>query len=165
MKSEGAHVELAFRFSDFSCKENFTALGMESPYDLILGVPLLVKHRPWIDWRTRTVTSSTQDAGKDMLLREANITDAVFDAVKGVLTVRDTSPRTNQLDESGVVNSEMTVSQESQEPAQSQGPGAVVRDTLTTRATVPDSKSRNVVVRRVKRTRRIVRRPKALRKA
>ena len=99
-----------------------------------------------------------------MLLREANVTDGVSNTVKGVLTVLHTSPRSNQLDESGVVNSEMTVSQVLQEPAQSQGPGVVVRDTLTTRATVPDSKSRNVVVRRVKRTRRILRRPKALRK-
>ena len=72
-----------------------------------------------------------------MFLREANVTDAVFNAVKGMLTVSHTSPRTNQLDESGIVNSELTVSQLSQEPAQSQGPGAVGRDTLATTATIP----------------------------
>ena len=44
VKSEGVHVELAFSFSDFSCKENFTVLGKESPYELILGMPWLVKH-------------------------------------------------------------------------------------------------------------------------
>ena len=41
VKAEGVQVELAFSFSDFSCKEKFTALGMESPYDLILGMPWL----------------------------------------------------------------------------------------------------------------------------
>ena len=44
VKSEGVHVELASSFSDFSCREKFTVLGMESLYDLILGMPWLVKH-------------------------------------------------------------------------------------------------------------------------
>ena len=52
VKSEGVHVELACSFSDFSCKEKFTVLGMESPYDLILGMPWLVNHQSWIDCRT-----------------------------------------------------------------------------------------------------------------
>ena len=46
VKSEGVHVELAFSFSDFSCKENFTVLGIESPYNLILGMHCMVKHQP-----------------------------------------------------------------------------------------------------------------------
>ena len=91
-----------------------------------------------------------------MLLRNANATDAAFNAVKGALSVSHTSPRTNQLDRSGIVNIELTVSQVSQEPAQSQGPGAVVRDTLATTATIPNSKSKNVVVRRVTLTKRII---------
>ena len=111
-------------------------LGIESSYDLILVMPWLVKHQPWIDWRTRTVASSTQGNGKVVLLREANVADAEFNAVKGALIVSHTSPRSNQLDESRIVNSELTVSQVSQEPAQSQGPGAVVRDTLATTATI-----------------------------
>ena len=52
VKSDGVHVELAFSFSDFSCKAKFTVLGMESPYDLILGMPWLVNHQSWIDCRT-----------------------------------------------------------------------------------------------------------------
>ena len=156
VKPEVVYVELAFSFSDFSCKENFTVLGMESPYDLILGMPWLVKHQPWIDWRTCTVARSKQDTVKDVLLREANVTDAVFNALKDALTVSHTSPKTNQLDESGVVNSELNVSQVSLEPAKSQGTGAIVRDTLATTAKIPNFKSRNVVVRRVTRTRRIV---------
>ena len=66
VKSEGVQVELSFSFNDFSCNEKLTVLGMNSPYDLILGIPWLAKHQPWIDWRTRTVASSTQDTGKDV---------------------------------------------------------------------------------------------------
>ena len=68
VKSEGVQVELAFSFSEFTCKEKFIVLGMESPYDLILGMPWLAKHQPWIGWRTCTVASSTQDNGNDVLL-------------------------------------------------------------------------------------------------
>ena len=89
-------------------------------------------------------------------MREAKVTDSVFYAVKGALTLSHTSPSTNKIDESGIVNSELTVSQVSQEPAQIQGPGAVVRDTLATTATVLNFKSRNVVVQRVTRTRRVM---------
>ena len=66
-------------------------LGMESPYDLILGMPWLAKYQPWIDWRTRTVANSTQDTGKDVLLREAYATDVVTDPVDSALTGCQTS--------------------------------------------------------------------------
>ena len=46
VKLDGVHVELAFSFSEFSCKDNFTVLGMESPYDLILGMSWSIKHQP-----------------------------------------------------------------------------------------------------------------------
>ena len=64
---------------------------MESPYDLILGMPWLAKYQPWIDWRTRTVANSTQDTGKDVLLREAYATDVVTDTVDSALTKCPTS--------------------------------------------------------------------------
>ena len=59
---------------------------MESPYDLVLGMLWLAKYQPWIDWCTRTVASSTQDAGKDVLLREAYATDVVTNTVESALT-------------------------------------------------------------------------------
>ena len=76
--------------------------------------------------------------------------------VKIALTFLSHFTKENQLDESGVVNSELSVSQVYQELAQSRWPGAVLRDTLATTAMIPNSKSRNIVVRRVTRTRRIV---------
>ena len=75
---------------------------------------------------------------------------------QGCLTFIHTSPTTTQLYDSSVVKSELTASRASQVPAESQGPGAVVRDTLATSATILNSKSRNVVVTSVKRTRKIV---------
>ena len=86
-------------------------LGMESPYDLILGMPWLAKHQPWIDWRTRTVASSTQDTGKDVLLREAYVADAVSNTVEGAMTVCQSAPGTTQLERSGVVGSALAESQ------------------------------------------------------
>ena len=59
VRSEGVLVELSFRFCDFVCKEMFVVLEMGSRYDLILGMPWLAKHQPWIDWRARTIGSSS----------------------------------------------------------------------------------------------------------
>lgn len=59
VKSERVQVELAFRFSDFSCKEKFTVLGTEGPYDLILGMPWLLKHQTWVDWRTQACSCAS----------------------------------------------------------------------------------------------------------
>ena len=58
----------------------------KSPYDLTLGMP-------WFE--NTTVDSSTQDIGKDAFFWEANLTDDVFNTVKGALTVSHTSPRIN----------------------------------------------------------------------
>ena len=99
-----------------------------------------------------------------MLLRDANVTDDRFNAFKGALTASHTSPSTNQLDESGIVNSELTVIQVSQEPAQIQGPGTVVRNTSARTATITNSKSRDVVVGHVRRTRRIIKTIKGMSK-
>ena len=52
-----------------------------------------------------------------MLLREANVNDAFVKIVNGEFKFSHTSTTTNHPDEFNVVNSEMTVSQASQEPA------------------------------------------------
>ncbi|KAF1323160.1 Pol protein, partial [Globisporangium splendens] len=68
--TEGVRVELSFRFCDFVCKETFVVLAMGSKYDLILGMPWLAKHQPWIDWRARTIGSSTPSSSEERRLRE-----------------------------------------------------------------------------------------------
>uniref|UniRef100_A0AAV1TEI0 Uncharacterized protein n=1 Tax=Peronospora matthiolae TaxID=2874970 RepID=A0AAV1TEI0_9STRA len=139
-------------------------------------MPWLATHQPWIDWRTRTVANSTQDTGKDVLLREANVTDAVSNTVEGALKVCQTSPSTTQLVEPGVVDEAMTgshaskgpaqsrepvavdggltESQAPQEPAQSLEPGAVGRSVLAIATTTPAFRAK-VVVTRTTSTRRI----------
>lgn len=87
----------------------------------------------------------------DVLLREANVADAVSSTVGRALIVKHTTTRPNQLEETrrvpgtmtrchalhspsqsqepGAVKGELTISQSSQEPAQRQMSGAVGRDT------------------------------------
>ncbi|KAG2924048.1 hypothetical protein PC117_g15529 [Phytophthora cactorum] len=47
-------MELAIKFEDFDSSEQFTVLEMDK-YDLILGMPWLEKHEPWIDWRGKVI--------------------------------------------------------------------------------------------------------------
>ncbi|KAF1334476.1 Pol protein, partial [Globisporangium splendens] len=83
--TEGVQVELSFSFCDFVCKETFVVLAMGSKYDLILGTPWLAKHQPWIDWRARTIGSSTPSSDGERRLRENfHAMDASFEhAVAG----------------------------------------------------------------------------------
>ena len=55
----------------------------------------------------------------DVLLQEANVTDAVSKTVKSAFAFIHVSSRTNQIDESIEVNSELTLSQVSQKLSQS----------------------------------------------
>ncbi|KAG3085359.1 hypothetical protein PI125_g19246 [Phytophthora idaei] len=51
------HMDLAVKFEDFDSSEQFTVLEMDK-YDLILGMPWLEKHEPWIDWRGKAIGAS-----------------------------------------------------------------------------------------------------------
>ncbi|GMF14080.1 unnamed protein product [Phytophthora lilii] len=51
------HMDLAVKFKDFDGTEQFIVLKMDK-YDLILGMPWLEKHEPWIDWRGKTIGAS-----------------------------------------------------------------------------------------------------------
>ncbi|POM69020.1 Gag protein [Phytophthora palmivora] len=44
----GVRMDLAVKFDDFYSTESFLVLDMDK-YDLILGMPWLEKHEPWID--------------------------------------------------------------------------------------------------------------------
>ncbi|KAG3066693.1 hypothetical protein PC122_g17669 [Phytophthora cactorum] len=50
-------MDLAVKFEDFDSSEQFTVLEMDK-YDLILGMPWLEKHEPWIDWRGKAIGAS-----------------------------------------------------------------------------------------------------------
>ncbi|GMF33754.1 unnamed protein product [Phytophthora fragariaefolia] len=51
-------IPLNVKFDDFDSVEPFIVLDMDDRYDLILGMPWLAKHEPWIDWRSRTIGPS-----------------------------------------------------------------------------------------------------------
>lgn len=51
-------LPLVIKFDEFDSEEPFIVLDMDDRYDLILGIHWLIKHEPWIDWRSRTVGAS-----------------------------------------------------------------------------------------------------------
>ncbi|GMF57355.1 unnamed protein product [Phytophthora fragariaefolia] len=51
-------IPLKVRFDDFDSVEPFIVLDMDDRYDVILGMPWLAKHEPWIYWRSRTIGAS-----------------------------------------------------------------------------------------------------------
>ncbi|POM62239.1 Gag protein [Phytophthora palmivora] len=53
----GVRMDLAVKFEDFDSTESFLVLDMDK-YDLILGMPWLEKHEPWIDWRSKAIGDS-----------------------------------------------------------------------------------------------------------
>ncbi|GMF49771.1 unnamed protein product [Phytophthora fragariaefolia] len=50
-------MDLSVKFEDFDSTERFIVLEMDK-YDLILGMPWLEKHEPWIDWRGKAIGAS-----------------------------------------------------------------------------------------------------------
>ncbi|POM77854.1 LOW QUALITY PROTEIN: Gag protein, partial [Phytophthora palmivora] len=53
----GVRMDLAVKLEDFDSTELFLVLDMNK-YDLILGMPWLEKHEPWIDWRGNAIGAS-----------------------------------------------------------------------------------------------------------
>ncbi|POM66727.1 Gag protein [Phytophthora palmivora] len=53
----GVRMDLAVKFEDFDSTESFLVQDMDK-YDLILGMPWLEKHEPWIDWRGKAIGAS-----------------------------------------------------------------------------------------------------------
>ncbi|POM79461.1 Gag protein [Phytophthora palmivora] len=54
-------------FEDFDSTESFLVLDMDK-YDLILGMPWLEKHEPWIDWRGKAIGASRPAASDRALV-------------------------------------------------------------------------------------------------
>ncbi|GMF35161.1 unnamed protein product [Phytophthora fragariaefolia] len=50
-------MDLSVKFEDLDNTERFIVLEMDK-YDLILGMPWLEKHEPWIDWRGKPIGAS-----------------------------------------------------------------------------------------------------------
>ncbi|GMF15997.1 unnamed protein product [Phytophthora fragariaefolia] len=50
-------MDLSVQFDDFDSTERFIVLEMDK-YDVIMGMPWLEKHEPWIDWRGKAIGAS-----------------------------------------------------------------------------------------------------------
>ena len=47
------------RYQQFASKDDFLILDLDDKYDVILGMPWLIKHQPVIDWASRSISVST----------------------------------------------------------------------------------------------------------
>ena len=52
------HLASPSKFLDFDSKEELIELPLSCHYDIILGMPWLERHQPWIDWRSKEVGTS-----------------------------------------------------------------------------------------------------------
>ncbi|GMF59962.1 unnamed protein product [Phytophthora fragariaefolia] len=48
-------VDLGVKFLDFDSVERCLFLDLDARYDLILGMAWLERHKPWLDWRSKTL--------------------------------------------------------------------------------------------------------------
>ena len=64
-------ITLPIEFCGFKCNENLIVLDMSYKYDLILGMPWLEKHQPWIDWRTKDIGPSDMGIRREVMTRAA----------------------------------------------------------------------------------------------
>ena len=55
MKIPRRIFRLRIQFLDFNSSEELIELPLSSQYDIILGMPWLERHQPWIDWKTKEV--------------------------------------------------------------------------------------------------------------
>ncbi|POM62564.1 hypothetical protein PHPALM_28267 [Phytophthora palmivora] len=72
----GVRMDLAVKFEDFDSTESFLVLDMDK-YDLILGMPWLEKHEPWIDWRGKAIGASRPAVSDRVLV--SNVPTSVRD--------------------------------------------------------------------------------------
>ncbi|GMF63157.1 unnamed protein product [Phytophthora fragariaefolia] len=51
-------VDFGVKFLDFDSVERCLVLDLDARYDLILGMAWLERHKPWIDWRSKTLVAT-----------------------------------------------------------------------------------------------------------
>ncbi|KAG3195847.1 hypothetical protein PC128_g8153 [Phytophthora cactorum] len=75
-------MDLAVKLEDFDSSEQFTVLEMDK-YDLILGMPWLEKHEPWIDWRGKAIGASRPAVSDRALVSHVSTSVRNWSARKG----------------------------------------------------------------------------------
>jgi len=79
-------IKLPIEFSGFKCNEDLIVLDMSYKYDLILGMPWLEKHQPWINWRTKEIGPSS-----DMGIRREVMTPVAYSISSSMQVNADTA--------------------------------------------------------------------------
>ena len=51
-------IKLPLKFLDFESLESLYVIDMNYRYDIILGIPWLKSHEPWVNWKTGEVGNS-----------------------------------------------------------------------------------------------------------
>jgi hypothetical protein len=69
-RTKKVEVDLRVAFNDFDSVGSFTVLDMDGRFDLILGMPWLERHEPWIDWRSKSIGSSSPGRSEDQARHE-----------------------------------------------------------------------------------------------
>ncbi|KAG3180700.1 hypothetical protein PC128_g15499 [Phytophthora cactorum] len=77
-------MDLTVKFEDFDSSEQFTVLEMDK-YDLILGMPWLENHDPWIDWRGKAIGPSHSAVSDRALSRQDAVASKEYLGVVDVL--------------------------------------------------------------------------------
>ncbi|POM76033.1 Hypothetical protein PHPALM_6773, partial [Phytophthora palmivora] len=78
----GVRMDLVVKVEDFDSTESFLVLDMDK-YDLILGMPWLEKHEPWIDWRGKGIGANRPAVSDRALVRHVPTSVRVWGTREG----------------------------------------------------------------------------------
>ena len=80
-------IDLRISFEGFDSVESFVMLDMDEKYDLILGMPWLQRHEPWIDWRSKAIgPSASYDSMKQRFIGECSTSEHIDVGVSEVVS-------------------------------------------------------------------------------
>lgn len=95
-------ISLDIQFLDFVGRESFFAIDLDERYDLILGMPWLTKHQPWIDWAEGTMGRSVPPSEPFHYgALESNVPSAVSDMATSDEKIRPSSSRDDTAADDG----------------------------------------------------------------
>ncbi|POM69058.1 LOW QUALITY PROTEIN: Hypothetical protein PHPALM_14702 [Phytophthora palmivora] len=86
----GVRMDLAVKFEDFDSTESFLVLDMDK-YDLVLGMPWLEKHDPWIDWHGKVIGASRTAVSERALV--SNVSTSARDGAPAMVAKALSRPK------------------------------------------------------------------------
>ncbi|GMF42376.1 unnamed protein product [Phytophthora fragariaefolia] len=120
-------VDLGVKFLDFDSVERCLVLVLDARYDLVLGMARLARHKPWIDWRSKTLGAThfspsgalashepTSPRKQKRFWREhwtemVNVLDIGMSEMMDTESVVDKSPEQSSWAERGAVHNPLSI--------------------------------------------------------